>query len=114
MTRFKHAINSKDVKAVDALVYWGTADAWSRGMTEDVLSLYEAETITSAHLAPLDKSSDATFKAPNGITYGPSLTPVSTVVVEYAHGPDVKVNEGSFIIGTKDGGWYIIAIAPVR
>jgi hypothetical protein len=114
MAAFKAAINAKHRLAVDALVYWGTADEWSRGMTESILTIYEAETIASAHLAPLDKSKLATFVGPNGVTYGPSLKPSYTVVVEYAHGPDTTVDEGSFVIGTSGGGWYIVAMAPVR
>jgi hypothetical protein len=114
MSRFEDAVNAKHKLAVDALVYWGTADDWSRNMTESLLSIYEAETITSAHLAPLDKSSIATFSGPNGVTYGPSLKPVYTVVVQYAHGPHVTVDEGSFVIGTAGGGWYIVAMAPIR
>ena len=114
MDRFTAAINAKDKHAVDALVYWGKADSWSRDMTETILSVYEAETITSAHLAPLDSSSDATMPGPNGKTYGPSLKPVYKVVVEYAHGPHVTQDEGSFVIGTQGGAWYIVAIAPQR
>ena len=111
---FKSAINAKNKAAVDRLVYWGGADAWSRSMTESILSIYEAETIASAHLAPLDKSVADTFVGPNGVKYGPSMKPVFSVVLEYAHGPNVTQDEGSFVIGSKDGGWYIVAMAPVR
>ena len=112
-SRFQNAVNEHDKKAVDELVYWGTADAWSRDMTESVLTIYEAETITSAKLAPLDNSSADTFDM-NGHKYGPSIPAVYRVVVQYAHGPNVKVDEGSFTIGKKDGGWYVIAIARLK
>ena len=112
-TRFQAAVNSHDKHAVDALVYWGTADAWSRDMTESVLAIYEAETITSAKLAPLDNSSADTFDM-NGHKYGPSIPAVYRVIVQYAHGPNIKVDEGSFTIGKKDGGWYVIAIARLK
>jgi len=114
MAAFKSAINTKDKAGVDRLVYWGKADAWSRDMTESVLSIYEAETIASAHLAPLDRSSADTFVGPNGVKYGPSIKPVYTVVLEYSHGPNVTQDEGSFVIGSTGGGWYIVAMAPVR
>lgn len=114
MSRFQVAVNSHDKAAVDALVYWGGADAWSKDMTESVLAIYEAEKITSARLAPLDASSNDTFKMPSGITYGPSIPPVYRVVVQYAHGPNVKVDEGSFTIGTNGGAWYLVAIAVKR
>jgi hypothetical protein len=114
MSRFQSAINSRDKAAVDALVYWGAADAWSRDMTEAALGMFEAETITSARLAPLDSSSKTTFKAPSGVKYGPSIAPVYRVVVQYAHGPSVKVDEGSLTIGTKNGAWYLVAIAVVK
>jgi hypothetical protein len=110
LTRFRDAINAKDKPSVDALVYWGTADDWSRGMTESLLAIFEAETIASDRLAPLDASSKATIPM-NGHVYGPSIAPVYRVIVEYAHGPDVTQDEGSFTIGKANGGWYIIAIA---
>jgi hypothetical protein len=114
MSRFQSAINARDKAAVDALVYWGAADAWSRGMTEAALGMFEAETITSARLAPLDNSSKTTFKAPSGVKYGPSIAPVYRIIVQYAHGPGVKVDEGSLTVGTKGGAWYLVAIAVVK
>jgi hypothetical protein len=114
MSRFQSAINTRDKAGVDSLVYWGTADAWSRGMTDAALGMFEAETITSARLAPLDSSSKVTFKAPSGVKYGPSIAPVYRIVMQYAHGPGVKVDEGSLTIGTKNGAWYLVAIAVVK
>lgn len=114
MSRFESAINARDKAGVDALVYWGTADAWSRDMTEAALGMFEAETITSARLAPLDSSSKVTFKAPSGVKYGPSIAPVYRMVLQYKHGPGVKVDEGSLTIGTKNGAWYVVAIAVVK
>jgi len=104
-------INAHDKKAVDALVYWGKADAWSRSTTEALLSMYEAETITSARITPLDDSSDQNFSM-NGKNYGPSIPLQNTLVLEYAKGPGVVENHGSIGIGSKDGIWYIVAIAP--
>jgi len=114
MNRFQSAINARDKAGVDALVYWGAADAWSRDMTEAALGMFEAERITSARLAPLDSSSKVTFKAPSGVKYGPSIAPVYRIVMQYAHGPGVKVDEGSLTVGTKGGAWYVVAIAVVK
>jgi hypothetical protein len=104
-------INAHDKKAVDALVYWGRADGWSRSMTEALLSLYEAETITSARITPLVDSSNQNFTM-NGKTYGPSIPLQNTLEMEYAKGPGVVSNHGSLGVGSKDGIWYIVAIAP--
>ena len=112
--RFAAAINAHSPAAVDALVYWGTADAHSRELTEALLGMYEVETIASTHLAPLDASAHTTYHDPNGHVYGPSLTPAYTLVLKYKHGPEYKVDEGSLTIGSKDGAWYVIAVARLR
>ena len=114
LTEFRQAVNTHDKSAVDALVYWGTADAWSRQMTESVLAILESETIASARLAPLDASSKMTAKMPNGKKYGPSIPPVYRVIVDYKPSPGVTKDESSFTIGKKDGVWYVIAIAVVK
>jgi hypothetical protein len=111
---FRQAVNAQDKSAVDALVYWGTADDWSRQMTESVLEILESEKIASVRLAPLDKSSTMTKTMPNGKKYGPSIPPVYRVIVEYVRGPGVTKDESSFTIGKKNGAWYVIAIAVVK
>lgn len=114
LTQFQRAVNVHDKAAMDALVYWGTADDWSRQTTEAVLGIIEAEKIASAHLAPLDKSSNITHVMPNGKKYGPSIAPVYRVVVEHVRSKGVTKDESEFTIGKKDGRWYIIAIAVVK
>ncbi|HLJ83314.1 MAG TPA: hypothetical protein VKT51_03940 [Candidatus Eremiobacteraceae bacterium] len=114
LTEFRQAVNAHDKSAVDALVYWGTADEWSRQMTETVLEIMERETIASIHLAPLDASSNKTATMPNGKKYGPSIPPVYRVIVDYVRTPGVTKDESSFTIGKAHDGWYIIAIAPLK
>lgn len=114
LTEFRQAVNRHDKPAVDALVYWGTADAWSRQMTEMVLEIMERETIASIRLAPLDASSTKTATMPNGKKYGPSIPPVYRVIVDYVRTPGVTKDESSFTIGKARDGWYIIAIAELK
>ena len=114
LTAFRQAVNAHDKAAVDALVYWGTADKWSRDMTETVLEIMERATIASIRLAPLDKSSTMTATMPNGKRYGPSIPPVYRVIVDYVRTPGVTKDESSFTIGKTEKGWYIIAIALLR
>jgi hypothetical protein len=113
LTEFRQAVNAHDKSAVDALVYWGTADDWSRKMTEAVLVFMERGMIASARLAPLDKSSTTTATM-HGKKYGPSIPPVYRVIVDYVRGPGVTKDESEFTIGKKDGAWYLVAIAVVK
>lgn len=113
LTEFRQAVNAHDKAAVDALVYWGTPDNWSRQMTETVLGIMERGAIATERLAPLDKSSTTTATV-HGKKYGPSIPPVYRVIVDYVRTPGVTKDESEFTIGKKGGSWYVIAIAVVK
>lgn len=112
--RLAAAINAHDAKAVDALVYWGTADASSRWLTEAMLKALETEHIVSTKIEPLDADPDPHYTDPDGHVYGASITPRYKLVLEYPRGPDTIENEGSLEIGEKDGAWYLVALARLK
>ena len=112
--RFADALNARDGKTVDSLVYWGTADASSRWLTEAMLKAFETEHIESTKITKLDPDPDPHYTDPDGHVYGASIKPLYKLVLEYKHGPDVIEDEGSLEIGEKGGAWYLVALARLK
>ena len=112
--RLSDAINAHDGKTVDSLVYWGTADASSRWLTEAMLKAFEVETIVGSKVTKLDPDPDPHYADPNGHTYGASIKPLNKLILYYKHGPDVLEDDGSLEIGEKDGVWYLVALARLK
>ena len=112
--RLSDAINTHDGKAVDSLVYWGTADDSSRWLTEAMLKAFEVETIVGTKVTRLDADPDPHYADPNGHTYGASIKPLNKLILYYKHGPDVLEDDGSLEIGEKNGAWYIVALARLK
>lgn len=112
--RLSDAINAHDGKAVDSLVYWGTADTSSRWLTETMLKAFEVETIVGTKVTKLDPDPDPHYADPNGHTYGASIKPLNKLILYYKHGPDVLEDDGSLEIGEKNGAWYLVALARLK
>lgn len=112
----RKAFEDRDADAFLKLVYT-TESPESKDLSShrQLFLLDYMKPIDSIRIDPLP-ADEVTSYVRHGVRYRPTLPPAGKMVIAFADDPDSKVRDEttSFLVGQKDGRWWILTAEPDR
>ena len=114
MDAFRRAHESRDAEAILRLVYWQGTDGETRKSVEEGVAADFGLPIKSIRMESL-AADDKLEYTRSGVTYRPNLAPVGKMRVEFEPpaGGQLTAQSSGYLIGVKDGAYFIATAAPV-
>jgi len=113
--RFRKAQAQKDLKAIQALFFWGKATTRVRLAVRNSIDRDLARAATAVAIKPLS-SGQRMSETLDGVTYRPTLDPVASLEVTFAPVTRGKIlykpATSSFLVGARDGRYYLLTAEP--
>jgi hypothetical protein len=103
----------KDVQRLATLVYWEGVEQHERDGFFRLLGNDLRYRLQNVKFVPLDPSVKLEYTL-GGVTYKPALPPIGRMVASYEDQDNVKHPSTSYLVGVKDGKYYIDLATPKR
>ncbi|MEN8181199.1 MAG: hypothetical protein ABFS46_01545 [Myxococcota bacterium] len=113
--RYHSGHDSGNLEALTRLVCWDRVDERTRRSVEKQLGQELGRPITETRVEVLSPGFELEY-ALDGITYRPNLVPVRRLRITFTPaepGEPPRTEAMSFLLGVKDGGYWIAPVAPV-
>ena len=113
--QFRTAHQKRSIPDVARLVFWGGASQDLRRSTERHIADDFPMRIARVTVRPLAPDERLEYTR-DGVTYRPTLRPVGRLTVEFVPGVGTAggVTATSYLVGLKDGVYYLLSAEPVR
>jgi hypothetical protein len=103
----------KDVQKLATLVYWEGVEQHERDGFFRSLGNDRKYRLQNVKFMPLDTGVKLEYTL-DGVTYKPVLPPIGRMLASYEDQDNVKNPSTSYLVGLKDGKYYIDLAAPKR
>lgn len=108
---YKRYFDAKDDAKLNTLVYWPGIRQRERDSFVHSIKYDLGYSLLSVELAPLKRGETLEYSS-NGVTFRPSLAPVCHMVATYKGSGTTKGFSTSYLVGVKDGRYYIVLASP--
>ena len=110
-TLYKRYFAAKDVEKLKTLVYWSGVQQSDRESFARSLEFDLKYQLKDVRLVPLQRGEKLEYSR-NGVTFRPSLTPVGRLIARYEDAGTTRNLSTSYLVGTKDGRYFIALASP--
>ena len=108
---YQHYFEQRDESKLGTLVYWRDVRQRERGSFFRSIRTDLNYRLQKVELVPLDPSFKMEYTL-DGITFRPALPPIARMVATYEGQGNVRHFSTSYLVGVKDGRYYIDLAAP--
>jgi hypothetical protein len=109
--RFHDRLAQQDRAGIESLIFWPQGQRHESEALDYFLKAQSVRRIQSVDIVPVPDDQVLEYTR-GGVRYTPSLPPVHKLVVTFASRGSVSDESAGFLVGEKDGRYYVTLAAP--